>query len=176
MSAPGFLSHPAYGEISYSNNVLQNCSVQSMYLSEYLDPVSSDLKIPVLLFLYHISNEKATVSCNTSAADFYVLDMYQSIWDDVPLLPIIQNTGIVWDAQNVSSLWAAASRQVYLNIFAPNNRLGNDILRPSLLAMNLEMLQVQYVGIISDRSWLISKILTHPTPRILLQRTRGLWR
>ena len=51
-------------------------------------------------------------------------------------------------ALNVSQtykIWALAARQVWLNIFSPNDR-EKSVLRSSLLASNLDSLFVEYIG------------------------------
>lgn len=74
-----------------------------------------------------------------------MLDMYQSTWDSVDLAPVLLDTEINWDIQNVTVFFAAASRQVYLSIFDPNDR-SYSILRPNLVAQNLDTLSIYYIG------------------------------
>jgi hypothetical protein len=85
------------------------------------------------------------VSCNDSAGKFYVLDMYQTYLDATPLGKILPSSTDLYVHQ-AYTVWTAAARQVWLNIFGPNDRTKS-ILRQSLLANNLDSLNIVYNGI-----------------------------
>jgi hypothetical protein len=122
-----------YGQTHYSNNLLQDCSVQIISMTEYLSPN------PV-----YALNSPATVGCNDAANNFYSVTMYQSDLDNNNLSALLFPGG----AANVTqtyTMWATAARQVWLNVFAPNDRV-HSVLRPSLLAKNLDSLTIVYFG------------------------------
>jgi len=70
--------------------------------------------------------------------------MYQSYWDSYPLANPRPNSTEL----NIDYLyrdWSAAARQVWLYVFAPNDR-HRSRLRPSLLAEKLDSLNFYYIG------------------------------
>ena len=71
--------------------------------------------------------------------------MYQSYLDGVPIEYVLNSTTNL-NVQQAYKVWAIAARNVWLNIFAPNNR-EQSILRPSLLANNFDSLNIEYSGI-----------------------------
>jgi hypothetical protein len=77
-----------------------------------------------------------------------VLQMYESYLDDLPLTDFVTQSTVM----NVSQAylaWSVAARQVWLNIFAPNDRAAS-LLRPSLLENNFDSLLISYMGATSS--------------------------
>ena len=92
---------------------------------------------------WKIANNKATVACSDSGANYHGINMYQSNYDSSDISNLLPSS-----AANVTQayvVWAAAARQIRLNVFQPNDR-ANSVLRPSLVAKNLDSLSFAYSG------------------------------
>jgi len=92
---------------------------------------------------WKIANNKASVACSDSGANYHGLNMYQSEYDSSDISNLLPSS-----TANVTQAyvaWAAAARQVWLNVFKPNNR-EKSVLRPTLLAKNLDSLSFAYYG------------------------------
>ena len=134
-----------YGELVYSNNLLHGVSIQEMSIAEYIYPVRTRFTSPVAALYQRLTNSKAFVSFNDSSSKFYVLKLSGTAVDIFPT-----NTGDLIEyglntLNDVVWTWANVARQLYLNVFAPNNALYS-ILLPSLFASNLSRLIIEYHG------------------------------
>ena len=85
------------------------------------------------------------MSCRDSANSFYILDIFQTELDASPLQQIMSSVSSFPIAEGTAVLWTAAARQIWLNVFAPNDP-DLSILRSSLLANNLDTLTFYYSG------------------------------
>src|SRR5271170_5090284 len=89
--------------------------------------------------------------------------MYQSYLDGFPLADFIPPNA----SMNVSQAylaWGVAARQVWLNVFAPNNREAS-LLRPSLLEHNLDSIMISYIGtLFFSAMFQLMRKITGPIP------------
>src|SRR5277367_2818281 len=126
--------------VNYTNNPFSDCSVNALQLTEYLQPVSPDLKSPVRPCQIQTHSLQAIVGCNTTSGKFLY---FQTTNEDGLVASALQQPSVFTqvehyrgplDVQDATTVWTLVARKLW-------NTFSTDITATNLLSDRLSFLR-----------------------------------